>query len=453
MNLNKIMEKLICRLIIADMKESMDPSQFANQPGVSVQHYLIKMLDRILSAMDDNVKGESVAVVASLIDWAKAFPRLDATLGIKSFIDNGVRPSLIPIITSFFEKRRMRVKWHGQLSSVRNLPGGGPMGSTFGIIGYLSQSNDNANCVPEEDRYKYMDDLTMLEIVSLSNIGIATHNLKQNIPSNIPLHNQIVPNHHLKSQYYLNNIAEWTKNKQMVLNERKSKSMIFNFSKRHQFTTNLKLKGETLEVLNEAKLLGTIISTDLKWDKNTEKIVKHANSRMKMLHVGAKFISNNQDLVYLYKTFIRSVLEFSSVVWHSSLSKSNISDIERIQKSAVKVILKDRYVNYKKALSDLNLEPLSKRREKLCLKFAKKSLKLQNFKQMFPLSKKLHCMKQRKGRKYVQNYANTERYRKSSIPYMQRLLNEEDNMIKSISYASELCQDPDSITIENLNYL
>ena len=43
--------------------------------------------------------------------------------------------------------------------------------------------------------------------------------------------------------------------------------------------------------------------------------------------------------------------------------------------------------------------------------------------------------------------------RKSSIPYMQRLLNEEDNMIKSISYASELCQDPDSITIENLNYL
>ena len=56
-------------------------------------------------------------------------------------------------------------------------------------------------------------------------------------------------------------------------------------------------------------------------------------------------------------------------------------------------------------------------------------------------------MKQRKGRKYVQNYANTERYRKSSIPYMQRLLNE-DNMIKSISYASELWQAPDSITIE-----
>ena len=42
---------------------------------------------------------------------------------------------------------------------------------------------------------------------------------------------------------------------------------------------------------------------------------------------------------------------------------------------------------------------------------------------------------------------------------MQQLLNEEDKMFKNMScssnvaYASELCQDPDSITIENLNYL
>ena len=84
------------------------------------------------------------------------------------------------------------------------------------------------------------------------------------------------------------------------------------------FTTNLKLKGEPLEVLNETKLLGTVISNDLKWNKNTEKIVKDANKRMKMIHVAAKFVNNDQDMVYLYKTFIRSILEYSAVVWHSS---------------------------------------------------------------------------------------------------------------------------------------
>ena len=61
------------------------------------------------------------------------------------FIENGVRPSLIPIITSFFEGRRIIVKWHGHFSSMRTLPRGGPMGSTFGILEYLSKSNENVN--------------------------------------------------------------------------------------------------------------------------------------------------------------------------------------------------------------------------------------------------------------------------------------------------------------------
>ena len=44
--------KLICKLIIKDMKDKMDASQFANQKGVSVDHYLIKMIDKILSDLD-----------------------------------------------------------------------------------------------------------------------------------------------------------------------------------------------------------------------------------------------------------------------------------------------------------------------------------------------------------------------------------------------------------------
>ena len=52
--------------------------------------------------------------------------------------------------------------------------------------------------------------------------------------------------------------------------------------------------------------------------------------------------------------------------------------------------------------------------------------------------------------------AHTERYLKSSIPYMQSLLNKEDRMLKNLvnysnanTYASELCHN-DSITTENL---
>ena len=97
----------------------------------------------------------------------------------------------------------MRVKWRGKLSSARYLPGSGPQGSTFGVLEYLSQSNDNANNVPPEDRFKFMDDLTILEIVNLASIGLASHNFKSQVSSNIPVHNHIIREEHLKTSSYL----------------------------------------------------------------------------------------------------------------------------------------------------------------------------------------------------------------------------------------------------------
>ena len=50
--------------------------------------------------------------------------------------------------------------------------------------------------------------------------------------------------------------------------------MIFNFTKKYQFTTSLSVNDEDIELMKETKLLGTIITEDLKWDKNTKEIVK-----------------------------------------------------------------------------------------------------------------------------------------------------------------------------------
>ena len=75
LNFDKIYEKLISQMFISDMADNMDQSQFGNQKGMSIQHYLIQLLHRILSALDNNSKGDIFAVVASLVDWENAFPR------------------------------------------------------------------------------------------------------------------------------------------------------------------------------------------------------------------------------------------------------------------------------------------------------------------------------------------------------------------------------------------
>ena len=161
----------------------------------------------------------------------------------------------------------MRVKWQGSLSNPRKLPGGGTMGANLGNWEFLSQTNNNANCVPEQDRFKFVDDLTALEIVNLLTVGLTSFNIKNQIPNDIPSHNQYIKPENLKSQENLNEINQWTQKNKMLINQKKSKVMIFNFTQKYQFTTRLELNGENLEVVPKTKLLGVIIPDDLNFKR------------------------------------------------------------------------------------------------------------------------------------------------------------------------------------------
>ena len=54
------------------MKETADVSQFGNKKGSSIQHYLIKMVHRIHTALDNNSRREIFAVLATFVDWNSA---------------------------------------------------------------------------------------------------------------------------------------------------------------------------------------------------------------------------------------------------------------------------------------------------------------------------------------------------------------------------------------------
>ena len=102
---DKIFEKLLSEIIISDMRDKADISQYGNEKQVSIQHYLIKMIHRIQTALDNNSRKEIFAVVANMIDWNNAFVRQCPKLGIESFQRNGVRHSIIPLLTSYFQDR------------------------------------------------------------------------------------------------------------------------------------------------------------------------------------------------------------------------------------------------------------------------------------------------------------------------------------------------------------
>ena len=64
----------------------------------------------------------------------------------------------MPILASYLTDRKMQVKYNDMYSGTYTLPGGGPQGSLVGLIEYFVQSNDNANCVDPDLRFKFVDD-------------------------------------------------------------------------------------------------------------------------------------------------------------------------------------------------------------------------------------------------------------------------------------------------------
>ena len=234
----------------------------------------------------------------------------------------------------------MRVKFSGETSDIREQPGSGAQGASLGNHEFISQTNNNADSVPIKDRYKFVDDLSTLEKINLLSIGLASHNTRNQVPSDIPIHGQIVSNHNLKTQGYLDKISAWTTNQRMILNEKKTKAMIVNFTEKHQFSTRLKLNKNNIDIVESMKILGTTINNKLEWSQNCTELVRKVNKWMVFIRKILSFGAKRSEMVHLWKTYCRSVLEQSAVLWQGALTEQDRATLERTQKTFTKLILR-----------------------------------------------------------------------------------------------------------------
>ena len=104
--------------------------------------------------------------------------------------------------------------------------------------------------------------------------------------------------------------------------------MIMNCSSNYQFTTRLQVNNTQLEVISETHVLGTILRSDLSWYSNTRYLVKRGYARMTILRNLYKFNIPEEDLVQIYCMYIRSVLEYNSSVWFSSITQEENYDLD-----------------------------------------------------------------------------------------------------------------------------
>ena len=102
------------------------------------------------------------------------------------------------------------------------------------------------------------------------------------------------------------------------------------------------------------------------WNTHVDHILKKANSRLFALRLLKKAGLVLIDLITIYCSVIRSILEYASPVW-AALPDFLSSHLESVQKRALKIIYPD--ISYYEALQTSKLKTLECRRDELCRRF------------------------------------------------------------------------------------
>ena len=98
------------------------------------------------------------------------------------------------------------------------------------------------------------------------------------------------------------------------------------------------IDGNEIDNVQYAKRLGVTISSDITWNKHFENIVAKAGKRVYMLYQLKRPEIGQHDLVTIYVSVIKPVLEYACPVWHT-LNIHLTESIETVQKWRLNVFI------------------------------------------------------------------------------------------------------------------
>ena len=168
-------------------------------------------------------------------------------------------------------------------------------------------------------------------------------------------------------KFIVDDIQRFAARNNISLNPPKFKSMDMDFLQYNSCELNQSHLYRRICCGASFKLLGVFILQDLTWNIHCDYILKKSNKRLYILRQLAKFGLPPTDIVNIYCTLIRAIVENASVVFANlPLYLNNL--IENIQKRALRIIFPN--LSYSEALEKTKLVmSLHDRRETACKKF------------------------------------------------------------------------------------
>ena len=106
----------------------------------------------------------------------------------------------------------------------------------------------------------------------------------------------------------------------MKINKEKTKVMVFNPCKAWDFMPDLTLDNQELEMVDEMRLLGVVVRSDMKWSSNTDQMLTKAYKRLWSMRRLKGMGASVEDLKDVYLKQVRSVMEFDVPAWNGALT-------------------------------------------------------------------------------------------------------------------------------------
>jgi len=386
----------------------LNPNQYGSVKKSSTSHYLISLYDFIFKALDT----PNTYVIIVLLDLSKAFDLVDHNTLIQALLELNVNVYDVYWVADFLRNRQQCTRDKNLLSAFLSINNGTPQGTKLACLLFIVLIDKvlkdfYENCKNESNTMKaFVDDMCLAEAVK--------YDQKPNM------------------EVLVNRVNSTLKNYKMCLNAKKCNVIIIDNSLKKTYS-NIKIKiGDvTLPVLSESKLLGVIINNKGNWSNHINMIYGKACKKLYMIRKLKSVGLSSKQLVSIYSIHIRSVLEYSCMLWAFSLNNKQIELLSSIERRVLSVIM-GRYVSrnkHKDVCKSISLATCIERHYILLNKFSKKLLRNERFQQWLDPYRIIR--KSNYSARYNKNKHNFrlvkckyERYKKSTLPILIKFLHD-----------------------------
>lgn len=331
----KVMERIIADSVMPILRDKIYPLQYGFMKGKSTTGQLLGYFDEIGGTLDEGGQTDII-----YLDFAKAFDKVNHRLLLGKLKGFGINRNLLRWFNAYLSDRQQRVVVEGASSRWLPVLSGVPQGSILGPLLFNLYINDMPSDVSHSRLSLFADDAKCSR-------KITCHEDCELL------------------QVDLTSLIRWSHRWKMQFNA--SKCQVLTVArKRIRQVFNYKIDDTELENVTSMRDLGVIIDSHLRFTEHIDHVINSANKKIGMIKRTMGYTSSKEALMTLYNTLVRSTLEYATSVW-SPWSNKHITALERVQRHFSKYALGYPEIDYVQRMIELNLIPLSYRREILDL--------------------------------------------------------------------------------------